>query len=148
MFGKKTQQTMLNSVDDSRSISYDFCLRKSRGYGDESYRTVEYVLYDKLREEVMIPRLDEHLSKLFSGAIDDGNGDMLDALIFGAAREATPDLGRQHYDHMDMLRRLIIKSKANREDILKIKEERKKERDVLRADFDKLCDLFAKCEEV
>lgn len=61
MFGKKKQQSLFNSIDDSRVTVYDFCLRSSVDYGYESYRPVEYQLYHKLKEEEMIPRLDNHL---------------------------------------------------------------------------------------
>lgn len=148
MFGKEKQRSLFNSVDDSRSVVNDFCLRSGIDYGFESYRTVEYRLYPKLGEEEMIPRLDEHMNKLFAGEVDDANGDMLDAIIFGAAREALPDLGRQHYDHMDMLRRLIIRRMADRDDIRRIKEEREKERDNMQADYDNICRLLSECEEV
>lgn len=148
MFGKKKQQSLINSVDDSRSIVHDFCLRKGIDYGFESYRTVEYRLYPKLEESEMIPRLDEHLNKLFAGVVDEANSDMLDAIIFGAAREALPDLGRQHYDHIDLLRRLINRHKADHNDIRRIKEEREKERDIIQGDYDNICRLLSKCEEV
>lgn len=148
MFGKKKQQSLFNSVDDSRTVVHDFCLRSGIDYGFESYRTVEYRLYPKLEEGEMIPRLGEHLNKLFAGEVDDANGDMLDAIIFGAAREALPDLGRQHYDHIDMLRRLINRHMADHNDIRRIKEEREKERDIMQADYDNICRLLSKCEEV
>ncbi len=147
MFGKKKRQTLFNSADDSRSEAY-FCLRTSHGYGDEAFRTVEYRLLPKLDEGEMIPRLDEHLNKLFAGEVDSANCDMLDELIFGAAREALPDLSRQHYDHMDMLRRFIVKRQADRNDIQRIKEEREKERDIMQTDYDNICRLISKCEEV
>ncbi len=147
MFGKKKQQALFNSADDSRSEAY-FCLRSSHGYGDEAFRTVEYRLYSKLEEGEMIPRLDEHLNKLFAGEVDDANGDMLDAIIFGAAREALPDLSRQHYDHMDMLRRFIVKRQADRGDIQRIKEDRERERDNIQGEYDNICHLLSKCEEV
>ena len=143
MFGKKKQQSLFNSIDDSRVTVYDFCLRSSVDYGYESYRPVEYQLYHKLKEEEMIPRLDNHLNKLFSGQVDDANGD-----IFGAAREALPDLGRQYYNHMDMLRRLIIRRKTDADDIRRIKEQREKERDLMQTDYENICGLLSMCEEV
>lgn len=143
MFGKKKKQSLFNSVDDSRSVVHDFRLR-STSIGFESYRTVEYRLYHKLEEEEMLPRLDEHLNKLFAGNVDDGNADMLDAILFGAAREALPYLGRQHHDHVDMLRRLVISRIADRDDIRRIKAEREKERDTLQADFDKTSRMLDK----
>ena len=55
MFNKKKQQSLYNSVDDSRSTVYDFTLR-STPVGFESYRTTEYTLYHKLDEAEMIPK--------------------------------------------------------------------------------------------
>jgi len=85
----------------------------------------------------MIPRLEEHLSRLFAGEVDDGNGDMLDAILFGAAREALPDLGRQHYDHSDMLRRLIIRRKADRDDLCRIRDDRVAEYEAMKIDYER-----------
>lgn len=132
---------MFNAVDDSRTVVHDFRLRATQA-GFESYRTVEYRLYHKLEEDEIMPRLEEHLSKLFAGEVDDGNGDMLDAILFGTAREALPDLGRQHYDHSDTLRRLIIRRKADREDIRRIKEEREAECEAMRIDYEKTCKML------
>ena len=141
MFKKKKKQVLFNAVDDSRVIVHDFRLR-STIVGVESYRTIEYRLYHKLEEDEMMPRLEEHLSKLLSGEVDDGNGDMLDAILFGAAREALPDLERQHYDHLDLLRRLIIRRKADREDIRRLKEEREDECKELKIDYEKTCKML------
>lgn len=147
MFGKKKSQALFNAVDDSRTVVNDFQLRSSSSptgspTGFESYRTVEYRLYHKLEEDEMLPLLDEHLAKLFAGDVDSGNCDMLDAILFGAAREALPDLGRQHYDHSDMLRRLIIRRKADREDLRRIKEEREAECDAMKADYERTCKML------
>lgn len=148
MFGKKKDHSLFNAVDDSRTVVHDFRLRATQA-GFESYRTVEYRLYHKLEEDEMMPRLEEHLSKLFAGEVDDGNGDMLDAILFGAAREALPDLGRQHYDHSDTIRRLIIRRKADREDIRRIKEEREAECEAMRIDYEKTCKMLDReCKEV
>ena len=80
MFKKKKRQSLYNSVDDSRSTVYDFTLR-STPIGFESYRTTEYTLYHKLDEAEMLPRIDDHLEKLFAGNVDDANGYMLDFII-------------------------------------------------------------------
>lgn len=140
MFGKKKEQAWFNAVDDSRSIVHDFRLR----HFFESYRTVEYRLYHKLEESEMIPRLEEHLTKLLAGTVDDANGDMLDAIIFGAAREAIPDLARQRYNHLDMLRRLILRHKSDCEDIRMIKQAREHEYESIKAGYDKTCRMLAK----
>ena len=141
MFGKKKKQALFSAVDDSSAIVHDFRLR-STYTGFESYRTVNYRLYPKLEQEAMIPRLEEHLNKLLAGTVDDANGDMLDGIIFGAAREALPDLGRQHYDHSDMLRRLIIRRKADREDLWRIREDRAAEYESIKADYEQTCKML------
>ena len=63
MFGKKKNQALFNAIDDSRIVVHDFRLRATQA-GFESYRTVEYRLYHKLEEAEMMPKLEEHLSKL------------------------------------------------------------------------------------
>ena len=145
MFNKKKQQALFNAVDDSKFVVNDF-LPRSAVYGHESYRTVEYRLYHKLEEDEILPLLDEHLTKLFAGEVDDANGDMLDLIIFGAAREALPDLGRQHYDHIDMLRRLTMSRIADRDDIRRLREEREKEREALQSYYEKICSALEKYE--
>ena len=144
MFGKKKSQALLNAVDDSRTVVHDFRLRSSGSTGFESYRAVEYRLYHKLEEDEMMPRLEEHLNKLFAGSVDDANGDMLDAIIFGAAREALPDLGRQQYDHLDMLRRLIVRRKADREDLRRIRDDRVEECEAVKSDYERTCKVLAR----
>ena len=141
MFGKKKSQALFNAVDDSRTVVHDFRLRATQA-GVESYSTVEYRLYHKLEEAAMMPKLDEHLSKLFAGDVDDANGDMLDAILFGAAREALPNLGKQHYDHLDMLRRLIIRRKADREDLRRIRDDRVDEYEAMKVDYERTCKML------
>lgn len=138
MFNKKKQHTLYNSVDDSRTTVYDFRLRSS-SVGFESYRTTEYHLYHKLVEDEMLARIDDHLKKLFAGNVDDANGDMLDELIFGAAREAMPYLTKQRIDHNDTIRRFIVRRTADLDDIRRIKDERVEERKVMQADYEKIC---------
>lgn len=140
MFGKKKNQALFNAVDDSRTIVHDFRLRTPF----ESYRTVEYRLYPKLAEDVMIPRLEEHLNKLFAGSVDEANGDMLIDTIFGAAREGLPDLGKQHYDHLDMLRRLINRRKTDPEDLRNIRDDRVAEYEVMKIDYERTCKMLAR----
>ncbi|MCD8049766.1 MAG: hypothetical protein LUG52_09295 [Clostridia bacterium] len=97
----------------------------------------------------MFPLLDKHLAALFNGEVDDGNSDsMLDAIIFGAAREAVPDLAIRRCDHIDTLRRLIIRRISDRDDIRLICERRLAERDAKQDDFDKICLKLTKYEEV
>lgn len=147
MLNKKKQQSLYNSVDDSRSTVYDFTLR-STPIGFESYRTTEYTLYHKLDEAEMLPRIDDHLEKLFAGNVDDANGDMLDEIIFGSAREALPYLSKQHIDHNDTIRRFIVRRTADHDDIRRIRDERVKERDTMQTEYDKICKALEKAEEV
>ena len=143
MFGKKKNQALFNVVDDSKVVVHDFRLRSTH-VGVESYRTVEYKLYPKLEEAEMMHKLEEHLSKLFAGDVDDANVDMLDAILFGAAREALPDLGKQHYDHLDMLRRLIIRRKADREDLRRIRDDRVEEYEAMKVDYERTCKMLGR----
>ena len=139
MFEKKKSQALLNAVDDSRTVVHDFRLRSSSPTGFESYRTVPYRQFHKLEEEEMLPRIEEHLAKLFAGEVDSANGDMIDAVIIGAYREALSDLYRQHYNHMDTLHRLIIRRHI---------EDREAELEAIRADLEKTCRMLGKSEEV
>ena len=141
MFGKKKSPALFNAVDDSRIVVHDFRLRGTQ-VGFESYRTVEYRLYRKLEEAYMMPKLEEHLNRLFAGDIDDANGDMMDAILFSAAREALPDLGKQHCDHLDMLRRLIIRRKADREDLRRIRDDRVDEYEAMKVDYERTCKML------
>lgn len=147
MFKKKKKQALYNYIDDSSHIVYDFHLRSTRT-AFESYRPVDYRMYYKLTEEDMIPRLEAHLSKLLSAEVDDGNADMLDALIVGAASEAVHDLKLQRYNHIDTIRRLTVRSEADCEDIRKIRDRRIEELESLEKDYEKICTALDKCEEV
>ena len=143
MNNKKKDNHVINSMDDTRQIVHDFRLRMPF----ENYRTKEYELYHKLKDEEMIPRIDEHLDKLFSGEVDDGNGDMLDSILFSPAREARPDLAKQHVDHGDMIRRLIIRRKADIADFEKIIEALKSELSALETEHKQTCERIAALEK-
>lgn len=84
------------------------------------------------------------ISKAFAGNVDDANGDMLDEIIFGAAREALPYLSKQHIDHNDTIRRFIVRRTADRDDIRRIRDERIVERDTMQTDYDKICKALEK----
>ena len=60
----------------------------------------------------------------------------------GAAREALPNLGKQHYDHLDMLRRLIIRRKADREDLRRIRDDRVDEYEAMKVDYERTCKML------
>ena len=96
----------------------------------------------------MLPKIDDHLDKLFAGSVDDANGDMLDEIIFGAAREALPYLSKQHIDHNDTIRRFIVRRTADCDDIRRIRDACIVERDSMQTDYDKICKALEKAEEV
>ena len=105
------------------------------------------LLYYKLDESVMYPLIDEHLNKLFAGEVDDGNGDLLDALIFGAYREALPDLRMQYYDRQRILRRLLTRHNADRSSTASTLEGMRKEYESLTEEFNKASDMLDKYKE-
>lgn len=148
MFGKKKGNAMVNFVDDSRSIARDFLLRMGGDYGYESYRPADYPLYHELDESEMIPKLDAHLNKLFTGEVDDANGDVLDSLIFGAYREGNAYLDRKQCDNLDVIRRLSFRRKADYEDIRNIRSQRVHELEAMQVESDNICRLLSQCEEV
>lgn len=136
MFGKnKEKQGLFNVMDDSRVEVNDF----RRRYCYESYRPVDYKLYPMLTEEIMIPKLDHHLAELFRGDVDDANGDMLDNIIFSAYREAFSNLGIQRENHKDINRRLIAKRISDREDFIRICDNRREELTHLEQEFEDTC---------
>ena len=144
-WNKKKQKSLFYEVDNSRSEVNDFALRSTIFY--ESYRPVEYRLYYKLMDEFMRPRLDDHLNKLFAGNVDEANGDMLIGVLFGDAREAFPDLGLQHCNHEDTIRRLITRRDADYKDIQRIRDERAAELEEISEEFEKAREALRKYEE-
>ncbi len=143
MFGKQKKKGIFNILEDRRTVIHDFRLRTSRPLSCESVRAANYLLYHKLDEDEMLPRLDEHLNKLLAGEVDSANDDMLDAIIFAAAREGVPFLEQQRCEHADIIRRLIVARKANNEDLRRIRNERVVEYESLKAEYDELCRLSA-----
>lgn len=137
MFRKKKKASR---VEATREPAPDFLRRPQY----EACRAPEYRLYPKLEEETMLPLLDRHLEAMFAGTVDDGNGDLLDSLIFAPAREAEPSLARQRWEHEDTLRRIIARRKADREDFGRILEQRKLELRELEAAYAGTCRRMAR----
>lgn len=134
MFGKKKKAQAA-----ARRAAADFTRRP----GYESTRAAEYELYSGLRQDILLPKLEAHLKELFSGEVDDGNGDLLDGLILAPAREAAQELARQKYDHEDAIRRIIARRDADREDFGKILALRQQEMTALEAMHEKTLRLMA-----
>ena len=125
MFGQKKKKAQFNMMGDSRVTCYDFIRRFDELF--ESYRAADYKLYHRLSEEEMRPKLDQHLEELFTGDVDDANGDMLDSIILASYRESVTNLNVQRLNHKDMNRRLIAKRVSDYADFVRIREERQKD---------------------
>ena len=142
MIGKKKKKnTLINNMDDTRTVVYDF---RRRLTVFESYRPTEYRLTPKLEEDIMIPVLDTHLSKLFAGDIDDANADVLDQQIFSVAREGKPDLARQRYEHQDMIARLAARWVSDYKDLSNLSALCRQELDELVENHKATCQLVEK----
>ena len=135
-FGKKKQPpAQTQRVEDSWESVPGFPHRRPFA----TYRPGFYQIYPKLRDEVMQPLLDQHLQRLFEGPVDDGNGDMLDDLIFSAAREALPDLERQRAGHESIIQELTVRQQADRADFLCLAEQAEQEAEVLEREYRDIC---------
>ena len=95
----------------------------------------------------MKPKVDKHLEALFAGDVDDGNGDMLDNIIFGPYRESVPYLNIQRLNHKDMNRRLVARRVSDRMDFERIRDERKEELERLEQEYKDVCSKMAAVEE-
>lgn len=139
MFGRmRRKKALINNMDDTRTTVYDFRRRLTEF---ESYRPPEYVINPALDEDIMYPRLDAYLAKLFAGGVDPGNGDVLDELIFSAAIEGMPDLARQRYEHKDVIVRLAARYVTDYEDLKKIRNHRQLELEETMEDHKKTCSM-------
>ena len=95
----------------------------------------------------MRPKLDQHLEELFTGDVDDANGDMLDSIILASYRESVTNLNVQRLNHKDMNRRLIAKRVSDYADFVRIREERQKELEQLEKEYEDVCNKIAGIEE-
>lgn len=145
MFGQKKKKAQFNMMGDSRVTCYDFIRRFDELF--ESYRAADYKLYYRLSEEKMRPKLDQHLEELFTGDVDDANGDMLDSIILASYRESVTNLNVQRLNHKDMNRRLIAKRVSDYADFARIREERQKELEQLEKEYEDVCNKIAAIEE-
>ena len=96
-------------VDDTREVATDFTCRRPFW----SYRTAPYRPYAPL--EGLKPELDRHLEALFAGAVDEGNGDVLDYPIFDNVRLAREDLNRQRIEHHDAIVQFGVRAAGDRQ---------------------------------
>ncbi|MCR5826271.1 MAG: hypothetical protein K6G54_06875, partial [Oscillospiraceae bacterium] len=84
-------------VDDEPTVVRDF----NRRAPFWSYRTAAYRRYLPFANYKV--EIDAYLERLFSGELDDGNGDVLDTLISDVFRQAEHDLARQRTEHRDVI---------------------------------------------
>ena len=91
-------------VDDETEIVHDF-LRRAPFW---SYRSVPYRDYAPLID--LKAQIDAYLDALFCGEIDDGNGDVLDNLVFDTVRQAQSDLRLQQVNHQDTIKSFGIRA--------------------------------------
>lgn len=137
MFGrKKRKDAWISEMDDTRVTVYDFRRRLTKY---ESYRPAAYRLSPALQDSEMFPKLDEHLARLFSGEIDSGNSDVLDEMIFSAAREGKCELAIQRYNHKDMIVRLAARYHSDYEDLKNLRSQRQEELDAVLQEHEVTC---------
>ncbi len=139
MFQKKR---LFNFFRPKQKADYSNLRLGRTGYN--TYQLPKYETYRRLENSVMMPLLKEHLEKLCSGEIDDGNGDTLDSIIFGAAREALPDLQKQFLDHSELINRQGICHQTDFQDIMRIKQERETELKSMEESYEIVCSMFNK----
>ena len=73
------------------------------------HETFHYPTVQALKEEI-----DKYLETLFSGKIDDANGDVLDNIIYDSTRLALKDVDIQKVQHDDTIRNFIIQAEGAR----------------------------------
>lgn len=95
-------------VDDRRVIVNDF-VRRAPFW---SYRVKDYQIYPPFADYQK--EIDAYLEKLFSGELDDGNGDVLDNLISDMFHKAKQDLNRQRQEHHDAIKSFWIRFQGDR----------------------------------
>ena len=119
-------------TDCEQQIVHDF-LRRAPYW---SYRAKGYEPYDPLlhfQEDI-----DRHLEALFSGEIDDGNGDVLDSQISDIVRQAQTDLKRQLVEHGDVIRSFGIRASSDRCAFQAKLETLREEKTALKREIDSL----------
>lgn len=123
-------------VDDTLEVVNDFkCQIPYWGYQVAAYKNSEPF-------NDLIPVLDTYLEKLFTGELDDGNGDVLDCLIADYARENMKYLAQQRVEHRSMLKMFEVQRQGARqtfENHLTAMEELKEEKGVDMENIEKRC---------
>lgn len=121
------------AVDDTIEIANDFRIQTPFG----RYQPVPYREYGPFAG--LIPVLQGHLDKLFSGEPDEGNGDVLDCIIADYARESFKDLSAQRTNHHTTIRELYIQRQGSEKSLLEhlkaleaLDEENREEREEIK----------------
>ena len=105
---KRDPAVKANAAEEAGKTVHDFTLRIPYW----SYRPVPYRGYAPLAE--LREELDRRLEALFAGDIDEGNGDVLDGMIFSVVRQALTDLDRQRASHKDRIESLATRPFGDR----------------------------------
>lgn len=103
------QGSFNKSVDDSKVIVKDF-VRRAPFW---SYRPAEYRSFDPLVQYK--DEIDQYLEKIFTGQVDDANGNILDNMISDIVRQADMDLSRQRTDHEDTIKSFALRAAADKD---------------------------------
>lgn len=96
------------ALTDEKTVVDDFMIPIPFG----TYRPMDYPDYQPLFS--MKEELDGYLEKLFEGVIDEGNGDVLDALIIDRAEQALTDLKKRRAEHEDTIHEFYLRAESDR----------------------------------
>ena len=88
----------LNRKNEEKHIAHDFTMRAPFA----SYRPVDYRGFEPFLR--FKPEIDGYLAKLFAEeAVDEGEKDVLDALVHDVTAKAEQDLDHQKIEHIDKI---------------------------------------------
>lgn len=96
------------ALTDEKTVVDDFMIPIPFG----TYRPMDYPDYQPLFS--MKEERDGYLEKLFEGVIDEGNGDVLDALIIDRAEQALTDLKKRRAEHEDTIHEFYLRAESDR----------------------------------
>lgn len=108
LFFNRRKRKSTKIMDDTDNIVKDF-QRRSIFW---AYHPIAYIVEETLCQYKTT--LDEHLSIMFRGEVDSGNGDMLDNLILDVMRVAEESLDNQRVAHNHLIDSLYIRFESDK----------------------------------
>ena len=90
----------------------------------------------------MIPQIDTHLDRLFSGDVDEANANLLDSMIFSVYRVAVSDLSKQRDKHREVIDDLVARHTADEKDKRRARELAQEELNSLEKKYKEACDAL------